>query len=78
VTTSSVGDAPERTLAPVSSINDIGHRCTIALQLTDVVITPTASMTSENHTIRVESGIDDASGNTTETAVDITFFVSAE
>ncbi|MFT6234567.1 MAG: hypothetical protein ACJAZO_005090 [Myxococcota bacterium] len=51
---------------------------TIALQLTDVVITPTASMTSENHTIRVESGIDDASGNTTETAVDITFFVSAE
>ncbi len=51
---------------------------TVALQLTNVVITPTASMASENHTIRVESGIDDASGNTTETAVDITFFVSAD
>lgn len=51
---------------------------TIALELLDVVITPASSMSSENHTIRVEAGIDDASGNTTETALDITFFVSDE
>jgi hypothetical protein len=35
-------------------------------------------MTSENHTLRIEAGIDDASGNTTETALNVTFFVSAD
>lgn len=49
---------------------------TITQRLVDVIVTPNASLsTGLNHTLRVNSGIDDESQNTTDYYVNITFYV---
>lgn len=47
----------------------------VTLELFDVVVTPRAPLAGGNHVLRVEAGIDDLSGNTTETEVPVAFFV---